>query len=104
MSAGEGARLTHGRAGAAALVLLAALLLPAATAAAKLKTYTLRYGPVRMAGFNVKLPKANVPTPRVNGYIVNMDAGLGNAKGRRGTHRDGMRPHPGFHLRPRAPA
>src|SRR4051794_7513074 len=99
MSAGEGARLTHGRAGAAALVLLAALLLPAAPAAAKLKTYTLRYGPVRMAGFNVKLPKANVPTPRVNGYIVNMDAGLVNAKGRRVTIRDVMLHHLVFHRR-----
>src|SRR3954467_3499927 len=99
MSAGEGARRTRGRAGAAAVVLLAALLLPAAPAAAKLKTYTLQYGPVRMAGFNVKFPKANVRTPRVNGYIVHMDARLVNSKGRRVTIRDVMLHHLVFHRR-----
>src|SRR3954452_6444346 len=99
MSAGEGARLTHGRAGAAAVVLLAALLLPAAPAAAKLKTYTLQYWPVRMAGFNVKLPKVKVPTRRVNGYIVHMDAELVNSKGRRVTIRDVMLHHLVFHRR-----
>ena len=76
MSAGEGARLTHGRARIALPVLLAALLLPAAPAAAKLRTYTLQYGPVRMAGFNVRLPKAKVPAPHVNDYIVHMNAEL----------------------------
>src|SRR4051794_179600 len=99
MSAGAGGPLTHGRAGAALLVLLAALLVPAAPAAAKLKTYTLQYGPVRMAGFNVKLPKANVPAPRVNGYIVHMNAGLVNSQGRRVTIRDVMLHHLVFHRR-----
>jgi hypothetical protein len=99
MPAGPGARSTHGRALAAALVLIGALLVPAAPAAAKLHRYTLQYGPVRMAGFNVKLPKANVRTPRVNGYITHMDAELVNAEGRRVTIRDVMLHHLVFHRR-----
>ena len=100
MSAGDGGRLTHGRAGGALLVVLAALLLlPAAPAAAKLKTYTLQYGPIRMGGFNVKLPKAKVPAPRVSGYIVHMNAELVNAKGRKVTIRDVMLHHLVFHRR-----
>src|SRR5580765_3552924 len=94
-----GARSTHGRAFAAALALLCALLVPAAPAAAKLHRYTLQYGPVRMGGFNVKLPKAKVRAPRVNGYIVHMDAELVNAKGRRVTIRDVMLHHLVFHRR-----
>ena len=99
MSAGKGARRMHGRATVAVLVLLAALLLPAAPAAARLKTYTLQYGPVRMAGFNVKLPKVKVPAPRVNGYIVQMNAELVNSQGRRVTIRDVMLHHLVFHRR-----
>jgi plastocyanin len=98
MPAGRGARTTHGRAFAAAFV-AALLLLPAAPASAKLKTYTLRYGPVRIAGFNVKFPKAKVRTPRVGGYIVHMDASLVNSKGRKVTIRDVMLHHLVFHRR-----
>ena len=57
MPAGEGARRTHGRAFAAAFVLIAALLLPAAPAAAKLKTYTLQYGPVAHGGLQRQVPQ-----------------------------------------------
>jgi hypothetical protein len=81
----------------ALLICLLALLVPAAPASAKLKTYTLRYGPVRMAGFNVKFPKAKVPTPKADGYIVHMDAGLVNSKGRKVTIRDVMLHHLVFH-------
>ena len=99
MPADDGVRLTHGRAGAALVVLLGALLLPAPPAAAKLRTYTLQYGPVRMAGFNVKLPKAKVRTPRVNGYIVRMNAELVDSRGRSVTIRDVMLHHLVFHRR-----
>src|SRR5919204_5146204 len=98
MPAGRGGWITHGRAFAAAFV-VALLLLPAAPASAKLKSYTLRYGPVRMSGFNVKFPKAKVRTPRVSGYIVHMDASLVNSKGRRVTIRDVMLHHLVFHRR-----
>ncbi len=52
-----------------------------------------------MAGFNVKLPKAKVPAPRVNGYIVHMNAELVNSQGRRVTIRDVMLHHLVFHRR-----
>jgi plastocyanin len=83
----------------ALLIALLATLLCAAPASAKRTTYTLQYGPVRMAGFNVKFPKARVRTPRVNGYIVHMDATLVNSKGRRVTIRDVMLHHLVFHRR-----
>src|SRR3954454_24279216 len=78
---------------------VAATLVCAAPASAKRTTYTLQYGPVRMAGFNVKFPKAKVRTPRVNGYIVHMNAELVNSKGRRVTIRDVMLHHLVFHRR-----
>ena len=81
----------------ALLIAVLALFVLAPAASAKLKTYTLRYGPVRMSGFNVKFPKAKVPTPRVNGYIVHMNADLVNSKGRKVTIRDVMLHHLVFH-------
>ena len=54
------------------LAVLAALF--AAPAQAATRTYTLRYGPTAMGGFNVKFPKAPVRAPNVNGYVVGMTA------------------------------
>jgi hypothetical protein len=81
----------------ALLIAVLALLACAPPASAKRTTYTLRYGPVRMAGFNVKFPKVPVQNPHVTGYIVHMDAGLVDSKGRKVTIRDVMLHHLVFH-------
>ena len=72
---------------------VAVLLALPSPAAAALKTYSLRYGPVAMAGFNVSFPRGVVRTPRVNGYIVRMHADLVDREGRRVTIRDVMLHH-----------
>ena len=78
------------------LCAVAALLLPAA-GQAKVKTYTLRYGPVGMGDFNVALPKVPVKAPGVDGYVVGMTASLVDARGRPITIRDVMLHHIVFH-------
>lgn len=50
-------------------------------AAANTHTYTLRYGPIRVGGFETVVPKAAVRTPRVDGYIIRMHARLVNRRG-----------------------
>jgi plastocyanin len=72
-------------------------------AAAKLKTYTLRFGPVAVGGFNVKLPRGVARTPRVNGDIVRMHADLVDRQGRRVTIRDVMLHHVFFSQHRAAP-
>ena len=47
------------------------------------RTYTLRYGPVRLGGFETRTPKPMVDTPRRRGFIVGMNAHLVYASGRR---------------------
>ena len=87
------------------MVIIVVLLLGAAApAAAKLKTYTLRHGPVAMGGFNVRFANPVVRSPRVDGYIVRMHARLVDAKGRRVTVSDVMLHHVVFRRRwrPRA--
>ena len=42
----------------------------------------LRHGPVVLGGFETKTPKVQVKAPKVDGYIVGMDARLVDAKGR----------------------
>lgn len=59
--------------GAVALVFA---LLGAGTASAKVKTYTFRYGPVAMNGFETRLPKVHVKAPGVSGFIRKMNAVL----------------------------
>ena len=71
-------RLLPAALGAAVLALGCA----AAPAAAKGRWYTLRYGPVEMGGFNVRLPKPGVRAPGVSGYITRMNARLVNRRGR----------------------
>ena len=65
---------------------------------AKLKTYTLRYGPVRMAASTSSSPR-RVRTPRVNGYIVRMTPSRRTRKGRPVTIRDVMLHHVVFSRR-----
>jgi plastocyanin len=79
------------------LLALAALLLLAAPAQAKLRTFHLRYGPVSMGGFNVKYPRGSVQVPAADGNIVRMHARLVDGKGRRVTIRDVMLHHIVFH-------
>ena len=80
---------------ALALVTAAAVLVLPSAAQAKVKTYTLQYGPVRMANFNVKFPKVPVQAPGVDGYVVGMTASLVDSRGRAITIRDVM-----LHLTP----
>src|SRR3954447_10023549 len=76
----------------AAFVLAAALAWPSA-AHAERRTVRLRYGPVKMGGFNVGFPRAGVRTPRMDGYVVGMSARLVDARGRAVTIRDVMLHH-----------
>ena len=82
---------------ALALVTAAAVLVLPSAAQAKVKTYTLQYGPVRMANFNVKFPKVPVKAPGVDGYVVGMTASLVDSRGRAITIRDVMLHHIVFH-------
>ena len=70
----------------ALLLILAGILagaLPGAAQAAR-KTVVLRSAPVAMAGFNVEFPKLFVPTPKLDGYVVGMDARLVDTRGKAG--------------------
>ena len=79
-----------------AVALVLSFALPAA-AQAKVKTYTLQYGPIRMANFNVKFPKVPVKAPGVDGYVVGMTTSLVDRRGRAITIRDVMLHHIVFH-------
>ena len=81
---------------------IVAMLAVPAPAAAKLRSYTLRFGPVAMGGFDVRLPRGGVATPRVDGYIVSMHARLVDRRGRPVTIRDVMLHHVVFSRRHRA--
>src|SRR3954454_13364523 len=80
----------------AALWALITLALWPACAHAATKTYNLRYGPVQMGGFNVEFPKAAIPAPRVDGYVVGMHAEIQDRNGRPITIRDVMLHHTVF--------
>ena len=85
----------------ALLLILAGILagaLPGAAQAAR-KTVVLRSAPVAMAGFNVEFPKLFVPTPKLDGYVVGMDARLVDTKGKPVTIRDVMLHHVVFYKR-----
>jgi hypothetical protein len=77
----------------AALAGLVLLVAGATPASAKVKTYTLRHGPVSMGGFRVKLPKVFVKTPRKTAFITKMSAELVDKRGRKVSLRDVMLHH-----------
>ena len=67
----------------AALLCAGALAAAApAQAAPQARWYTLRWGPVTMGAFGVKLPKVPVRTPDVDGWITYMNARLVDRRGR----------------------
>src|SRR3954469_18089011 len=90
------------RKGLIALVAFAIALASPCAAHAGTRTMTLRYGPVEMGGFNVKFPKAPVPAPGVDGYVVKMHADLVDGHGRVVTIRDVMLHHTVFFQRQHA--
>src|SRR5256714_14721536 len=47
----------------------------------RLKTYTLRFGPVTLGGYEVRQDTSAVANPKVNGYIVGMRSYVGDAAG-----------------------
>jgi plastocyanin len=57
-------------------------LLVAVPAAAQVRTYLFRYGPIRMGGYQVRLPKEWVPTPKLTGFVTAMEAHLVYRNGR----------------------
>ncbi len=75
------------------------MALSAAPADAALKTFTLRSGPYPVGGYEVRFPRAEVPTPKADGYIVRMHARLVDARGRRVSIRDVMLHHAVFRRR-----
>jgi hypothetical protein len=86
----------------AGLALAAATITAAVAAApadAAVERYTLRHGPVAIGGFQVKFPRVEVPTPKVDGHIVRMHARLVDARGRRVSIRDVMLHHLVFRRR-----
>ncbi len=62
--------------------MLACLLVPAA-ADAKQQTFTMRYGPVSLGGYETAYPEPWVKTPKRSGYIVRMSARVVDRRGRR---------------------
>ena len=72
------------------------------SADARLKTFTLRFGPVAVGAFDVSLPRGAAATPGVNGYIVRMHADLVDRRGARVTIRDVMLHHVVFSRQRRA--
>jgi plastocyanin len=58
-------------------------LLPAAPASAEIRTYTFRYGPIYMSGFETKLPKVQVKAPGVSGFVRKMQTVLVYKSGKR---------------------
>ncbi len=50
------------------------LFAAAAPADASVRTLVMRHGPVELGGFQTKLPKVWVETPKVDGYVVGMEA------------------------------
>jgi plastocyanin len=63
-------------------LVLAAAAWPAA-ARAKEHTFTLRYGPVGLSGFQTRYPQARVRTPKRSGYIVRMSTRVVDGRGHR---------------------
>jgi plastocyanin len=70
------------RAAICTALLLACLLAPA-VADAKQQTFTMRYGPVELGGYQTAYPEAWVRTPKRTGYITKMSARVVDGHGRR---------------------
>jgi plastocyanin len=51
------------------------------TGRTSLKTYTLRFGPVSLGGYEVRQDTSATVSPRVNGYIVGMRSYVADARG-----------------------
>ena len=86
---------------AASLLILAGVLaaaLPSAAQAAR-RTLVLRSAPVAMGGYNVEFPKLFVPAPKLDGYVVGMEARLVDTRGKVVTIRDVMLHHTVFYRR-----
>jgi plastocyanin len=64
---------------AAVLAVAACLLVPAAAGA---KTLTMRFGPVKLNGYETGIGDDRVKAPRVDGFVTAMHAHLVDAKGR----------------------
>ena len=62
--------------------LLACVLAPTA-AFAKEHTFTLRYGPIELGGYETRYPEPQIETPKRAGYIVRMNARIVDRKGKR---------------------
>jgi len=58
------------------------LVLPVATAGAKQRTITKRFGPIGIGPYAVKYKTSKFPTPQVNGHIVRMHARIVDRAGR----------------------
>jgi hypothetical protein len=68
----------------APLLALALLALAAAPAQAEVRTHKLRYGPIDVAGYQVKQDLSfDVPAPKVDGFITAMDVDVVDARGRK---------------------
>jgi hypothetical protein len=65
-----------------ALLASAALLAAAAPASAAEHTYKLRFGPIKMGGYQVRQNTDFVRAPKVNGYITHMRAHVVDRRGR----------------------
>ncbi len=61
---------------------LAFVLSPGAATAAE-HTFTLRYGPVTLGGYQTRYPEPRIETPRRAGYVVRMSARVVDRKGTR---------------------
>jgi plastocyanin len=69
-------------AGLCSALVVACLLMPAA-AVAKQRTFTMRYGPVTLGGYQTAYPERWVTTPKHAGYITRMTARVVDGHGRR---------------------
>ncbi len=76
----------------------------AAPADASVERHRLRYGPVDVGGYDTVFPRAQVKTPRIDGFITAMHARLVDSRGRPVTIRDVMMHHIFFHRERGKPA
>jgi plastocyanin len=65
-----------------AVAVLAMLLTTATSASAALRHYKLRFGPIKLSGYQVRQNSDQVETPKVDGYIVRMRAHVVDKRGR----------------------
>ena len=56
-----------------------AVLTGAGTASAATRTFTMRFGPIKMHGYETRQASDPAPAPRINGYVTAMHAHLVDA-------------------------